>query len=105
MTTTEREQFSYEQMRAVIADLLKPLLYEAWEFFDDQNDDREEPAEAALFIAFAVVSANGFIDDETARTIVEEMSSLAFSLDKDSLSADTQQRLKLIQRAALGLDD
>jgi len=54
MTTTEqnREPFSYKQMRVVIADLLSELLYSAFEFFHDQNDDREEPAESALCIAW-----------------------------------------------------
>jgi len=52
------------------------------------------------------VKASGFIDDETARAIVGKMSSLAFSMyEKDSLSADTLQRLERIQAAARGLDD
>jgi hypothetical protein len=106
MTEREREPFSYEQMRAIIAELLVELLYSAYEFFHDQNDDREEPAESALCIAWYVVKASGFIDDETARAIVGEMSSLAFSMyDKDSLSADTLRRLERIQTAARGLDD
>ena len=108
MTTTEqqREPFSYKQMRVVIADLLSEFPYSAIEFFHDQNDDREEPAESALSIAWFVVRAGGFIDDKTARAIVREMSSLAFSMyNKDSLSADTLQRLERIQTAARGLDD
>ena len=108
MTTTEqnRETFSYQQMRVVIADLLSEFLYSAFEFFHDQNDDRKEPGESALSIAWFVVRAGGFIDDKTARAIVREMSSLAVSMyNKDSLSADTLRRLERIETAADGLDD
>jgi hypothetical protein len=104
-----------ESYRRTADELLAPILLQAAAYYEDQDEDRADAAEAALCIAWNVVK--GDIEDEAARAIVSEMSALAYSTlffdeeykdaiaPENALSADTRRRLEKIRAAARGLDD